>query len=53
MPQLSVDILINTLKLQHVGYIYDPGLLPLVGNDVYGHIKQPGSLHTSCEGKNL
>lgn len=51
--QLTVDLLINTLKLPRVGYLKDPALLPLVGNDAFDHTHPSGYLHTSAEGVSL
>ena len=50
--QLTVDLIINTLKLDRVGYLQDPGLLPLVGNDAFDHTTHTGQghLHTATEG---
>ena len=50
--QLTVDLIINTLKLDRVGYLQDPGLLPLVGNDAFDHTTHTGQghLHTAAEG---
>lgn len=48
--QLAADLLINTLKLPHVGYLSDPAILPLVGNDAFDHTQPSGYLHTSAEG---
>lgn len=48
--QLAADLLINTLKLTHVGYLSDPAILPLVGNDAFDHTQPSGYLHTSAEG---
>lgn len=48
--QLAVDVLINSLRLERVGYLHHPGLLPLVGNDAFDHTPQTGHLHTTAEG---
>lgn len=50
VAQLTVDLLINTLKLSRVGYLDDESLLPLVGNDAFDHTGPPGCMHTSGEG---
>lgn len=49
VPQLAVDLIINTLRLSCAGYLRHPGLLPLVGNDAFDHLKSPGHLHLSTE----
>ncbi|KAL5499441.1 hypothetical protein EMCRGX_G010857 [Ephydatia muelleri] len=49
VPQLAVDLIINTLRLSRAGYLRHPGLLPLVGNDAFDHLKSPGHLHLSTE----
>ena len=49
--QLAVDLLINSLRLGRVGYLHDPSLLPLVGNDAFDHTPQSGHLHTAAEGQ--
>ena len=51
--QLTVDLLVNTLQLPRVGYLNDPAILPLVGNDAFDHTRPSGYLHTSAEGKVL
>merc|ERR1712142_325944 len=33
--QLAVDLLISTLKMKKVGYIYDESITPVIGNDPY------------------
>ena len=48
--QLTADLLINTLELSRVGYVQDPTILPLVGNDAFDHTRPSGYLHTSAEG---
>lgn len=48
--QLAVDLMINTLKLPRVGYLSDPAVLPLIGNDAFDHTQPAGHLHTSAEG---
>ena len=50
--QLTVDLIINSLKLDRVGYLQDPALLPLVGNDAFDHTTHAGQghLHTAAEG---
>jgi len=50
VAQLSVDLVVNTLKLSRVGYICDTSLLPLVGNDPFDHTGSAGHLHTAGEG---
>lgn len=52
VPQLTVDLYINTLKLPRVGYLEDDSLLPVVGNDAFDHTRPSGHLHTSAEGNN-
>ena len=46
-----MDLLVNTLQLPRVGYLNDPAILPLVGNDAFDHTQPSGYLHTSAEGK--
>ncbi len=48
--QLTVDLLVNTLKLARVGYLDHMAILPLVGNDAFDHTQPTGHLHTSAEG---
>ena len=52
VAQLTVDLLINTLKLVRVGYLDDDSLLPLVGNDAFDHTRPAGHMHTAGEGLN-
>ena len=50
VPQLAADLIINTLRLSRAGYFQHAGLLPLVGNDAFDHLKSPGHFHLSAEG---
>ncbi|KAI3962860.1 hypothetical protein MKW92_041310 [Papaver armeniacum] len=34
--QLSIDLLISSLKAEKIGYLDEPSVLPCVGNDAYG-----------------
>eukprot|EP00732_Lithocolla_globosa_P004248 Lithocolla_globosa_v1_NODE_3811_length_1574_cov_5.762344.p1 type:complete len:264 gc:universal NODE_3811_length_1574_cov_5.762344:1415-624(-) len=34
--QLTMDLLINSLSLKHIGWLDDANVLPVVGNDAYG-----------------
>ncbi|KFM73025.1 Proteasome assembly chaperone 2, partial [Stegodyphus mimosarum] len=45
--QLAVDLLLNNLKVEHLGYIHHPSILPIAGADPF----DPGrkKLATSCE----
>ncbi|XP_033126060.1 proteasome assembly chaperone 2-like [Anneissia japonica] len=48
--QLATDLLISTLKMQQVGYLYDSSMLPMCGNDPFstsGLVE--GKLCTSAE----
>ncbi|XP_050396081.1 proteasome assembly chaperone 2 [Patella vulgata] len=48
--QLAVDLIISTLDLQKVGYIYHSAILPIVGNDPYHKLpSNQCSLTTGCE----
>lgn len=51
VPQLSVDLFINTLKLSRVGYLEDESLVPVIGNDAFDHTGPSGYVHTSAEGR--
>ena len=52
VAQLAVDLLISSLRLSRVGWLRDPALLPLVGNDAFDHTpsRRAGYLHTAAEG---
>ena len=50
VPQLALDLLINTLVLPRVGWIKDNHLLPVVGSDAFDHTDQSGTLHCTAEG---
>ncbi|KAI8892446.1 hypothetical protein BC833DRAFT_365604 [Globomyces pollinis-pini] len=47
LPQLSIDLLINSLAFNCVGSLLSPFITPLVGSLVYDHI--PDHLHTAAE----
>lgn len=51
VAQLAVDLLISSLRLRRVGWLRDPALLPLVGNDAFDHTpsRRAGYLHTAAE----
>ena len=51
VPQLTVDLILNTLKLERVGWINDDSLLPVVGNDALDFTRPAGYLHTGAEGE--
>lgn len=38
--QLTVDLLVSSLRAQRIGYLDDPSVLPCVGNDAYGPVPQ-------------
>eukprot|EP01132_Coremiostelium_polycephalum_P010386 gene10386-12757_t len=46
--QLTIDLLVNTFKCTRIGYINDPFIVPIVGNDSYTPNGQ-GVLSTSVE----
>ncbi|KYQ94264.1 proteasome assembly chaperone 2 [Tieghemostelium lacteum] len=46
--QLSVDLLISTLKCKRIGYIIDENIIPIIGNDTYTP-NGSGVLSTSIE----
>jgi hypothetical protein len=46
--QLALDAIITTLKLQKVGYIDEPNVLPILSNDAFA--ADQGVLSTSLEG---
>lgn len=48
VAQLTSDLLITTLKMKCVGYLYDQCLLPLVCQSAFDH--NSGVLSTSAEG---
>ena len=48
VAQLASDLLINTLKMERVGHLYDQCLLPLVCQSAFDH--SAGALSTSTEG---
>ncbi len=50
VAQLASDLLINTLRLERVGYLRHPAVLPFVGLDVDS---PSGGLHASLEGESL
>lgn len=49
--QLAVDLIVATLRMQRVGWISDPAVLPVVGNDAFDHTPGRGFMHTAAEGK--
>ncbi len=49
--QLAADLVISTLSMAKVGYLYDDSLLPVVGNDPFASEGTgPCSLMTAAEG---
>ena len=49
--QLAVDMVISTLWMERIGYIYHDSILPLVGNDPFAHPESVAcKIVTSCEG---
>ena len=48
VAQLTVDLLVATLKMEHIGHLHDECFLPLVCHSVFDHTK--GALSTSAEG---
>ena len=48
VAQLASDLLINTLKMERVGHLYDQCLLPLVCQSAFDH--NTGELSTGAEG---
>ena len=49
--QLAVDMVISTLWMERIGYIYHDSILPLVGNDPFAHPESVScKIVTSCEG---
>ena len=51
VAQLTIDLLINSLKLQLLGWINEDAILPVVGNDAFAHTGATGNLHTASECK--
>ena len=49
VPQLALDLLVNTAALPRVGWIKDDHLLPVVGGDAFDHTHQSGTLHCAAE----
>ncbi|CAM8901545.1 unnamed protein product [Rhodiola kirilowii] len=49
--QLSLDLLVASLKAERVGYLDDPYVLPCVGNDAFGPVPQ-GELALPLEAYN-
>ena len=49
VPQLALDLLINTATLPRVGWIKDDHLLPVVGGDAFDHEHRSGILHCAAE----
>jgi len=48
--QLAVDMVISTLWMERIGYIYHDSILPLVGNDPFAHPESVTcKVVTSCE----
>ena len=48
--QLAVDMVISTLWMERIGYIYHDSILPLVGNDPFAHPESVScKIVTSCE----
>ncbi|XP_029637808.1 proteasome assembly chaperone 2 [Octopus sinensis] len=48
--QLTTDLVVSTLEMTKVGYIYDESLLPVVGNHPYSAVNSSScSLMTGCE----
>lgn len=48
VAQLSIDLLITTLKMERIGHLCDQSLLPLVCQSAFDH--NTGVLNTSGEG---
>lgn len=48
VAQLAVDLLVATLKMEHIGHLYDECFLPLVCHSAFDHTK--GAMSTSAEG---
>ena len=48
VAQLASDLLINTLKMERVGHLYDQCFLPLVCHSAFDHDSR--TLSTSAEG---
>lgn len=51
VSQLAIDLIISTLKLPKIGYLYDDSMLPMVGNDPFAEktSTQSCNLVTGCE----
>lgn len=48
--QLAADLIVSTLEMTSVGYIYDESILPVVGNNPYSAVSHSScSLVTGCE----
>lgn len=48
--QLAADLIVSTLEMTNVGYIYDESILPVVGNNPYSAVSHSScSLVTGCE----
>ena len=48
VPQLAVDLIINTFELEKLGWVNDDSILPLVGNGAFS-FNSVESLNTSAE----
>ena len=48
VAQLTVDLLVATLKMEHIGHLYDECFLPLVCHSAFDHTR--GAVSTSAEG---
>ncbi|XP_065902107.1 proteasome assembly chaperone 2-like [Dysidea avara] len=47
VAQLTVDLLVATLKMEHIGHLYDECFLPLVCHSAFDHTR--GAVSTSAE----
>lgn len=47
VPQLTVDLIIEALKMQKIGLAFHPALVPVLGPAAFAH--EPESNTTSCE----
>ncbi|KAI8872165.1 hypothetical protein GQ42DRAFT_161514 [Ramicandelaber brevisporus] len=48
VPQLSTDLLINTLRLDRIGYLDEPTVVPYAGSQAFDHLKSSG-VNTALE----
>ena len=49
--QLAADLVISTLWMERVGYIYHESIIPVVGNNPFAHVDATScKLTTCCEG---